>query len=85
MRIDSTLGGRTARFGLGKDEIKGDLTDQRPVYPLSCYGPGKDAPRQLIEGSVEVSPEELRLRYYACRAAGNEAAGVSKILHFTVS
>ena len=56
--------------------MKNDLTGQRPIYPLSCYGPGKDAPRQLIEGPVEISPEELRVRYYAQRNAGNEAGAV---------
>ncbi|KAJ4384724.1 hypothetical protein N0V86_000326 [Didymella sp. IMI 355093] len=53
-------------------DIKADLSGQRPIYPLSCYGPGRDAPRQLIEGPVEISPEELRVRYYAARAAGQE-------------
>ncbi|KAF2868972.1 hypothetical protein BDV95DRAFT_578023 [Massariosphaeria phaeospora] len=64
---------RTPRFHLTKDDIKADLTDQRPIYPLSCFGPGRDAPRQLIEGRVEVSPEELRVRYYSQGATGNEA------------
>jgi nucleoporin NUP42 len=56
--------------------MKLDLTDQRPIYPLSCYGPGRGAPRQLIEGPVEISPEELRVRYYSQRLAGNEAVAV---------
>lgn len=56
--------------------MKNDLTTQRPIYPLSCYGPGREAPRQLIEGLVEISPEELRLRYYTLRAAGNEPQAV---------
>lgn len=64
-------------YHLSKEDMKADLTDQRPIYPLSAYGPGRDAPRQLIEGPVEISPEELRLRYYTLRAAGNEAAAVS--------
>jgi nucleoporin NUP42 len=59
--------------------MKNDLTTQRPIYPLSCYGPGREAPRQLIEGPVEISPEELRLRYYTLRAAGNEPQAVSLI------
>jgi nucleoporin NUP42 len=59
--------------------MKLDLTEQRPVFPLSCYGPGRGAPRQLIEGPVEISPEELRVRYYAQRLAGNEAVAVSII------
>lgn len=57
--------------------MKNDLTTQRPIYPLSCYGPGREAPRQLIEGPVEISPEELRLRYYTLRTAGNEPQAVS--------
>ncbi|KAF2252383.1 hypothetical protein BU26DRAFT_256232 [Trematosphaeria pertusa] len=64
---------RNIRFHLSREDIKADLTDQRPTYPLSCYGPGRDAPRQLIEGPVEISPEELRSRYYSYRATGNEA------------
>ncbi|KAF1956585.1 hypothetical protein CC80DRAFT_61039 [Byssothecium circinans] len=63
-----------SRFSLEKAEIEADLTSQRPTYPLSCYGPGRDAPRQLIEGLVEISPEELRSRYYLARASGTEAA-----------
>ncbi|CBX98083.1 predicted protein [Plenodomus lingam JN3] len=59
-------------FNLSEADIKTDLRD-RPLYPISCYGPGKGAPRQLIEGPVEISPEELRLRYYTLLAAGDEA------------
>jgi nucleoporin NUP42 len=78
------LGNRTStpRYNLSKDDIKADLTDQRPVYPFSCYGAGRDAPRQLIEGPLEISPEELRARYYTQRASGNEAAGVCKLHSF---
>ncbi|CAO2656134.1 Nn.00g049370.m01.CDS01 [Neocucurbitaria sp. VM-36] len=64
--------GRPAPYHLDKADMNNDLTGQRPIYPLSCYGPGRDAPRQLIEGPVEISPEELRLRFYTLRAAGNE-------------
>lgn len=66
----------TPRYGLSKTDIKVDLSDQRPIYPFSCYGPGRDAPRQLVEGPVEISPEELRARYYAQRASGNEPSAV---------
>ena len=72
-------GGRDAKglpYGLNKDDIKADLSDQRPIYPLSCYGPGREAPRQLIEGPVEISPEELRYRWYTARASGNQEAAV---------
>ena len=64
-------------YHLDVADIKADLSGQRPIYPLSCYGPGRDAPRQLIEGLVEISPEELRLRYYTARAAGSENVAVS--------
>jgi nucleoporin NUP42 len=67
-------------YHLDKADMKNDLTGQRPIYPLSCYGPGRDAPRQLIEGPVEISPEELRVRYYAQRLAGAEAVAVSTSL-----
>ncbi|KAH8644107.1 hypothetical protein IG631_01571 [Alternaria alternata] len=77
----SSFGGsresKSSTFNLDKDVIQADLSKERPTYPLSCYGPGKDAPRQLIEGPVEISPEELRLRYYTLRAAGNEPTAVS--------
>ncbi|PVI06897.1 hypothetical protein DM02DRAFT_609275 [Periconia macrospinosa] len=67
--------GRNAgpRYHLDREVIKTDLTIDRPSYPISCYGPGRDAPRQLIEGPVEVSPEELRSRYYLARRSGNES------------
>lgn len=68
---------KSSTFSLDKDAIQIDLAKERPIYPLSCYGPGKDAPRQLIEGPVEISPEELRSRYYTLRAAGNEPTAVS--------
>ncbi|KAH6637674.1 hypothetical protein C7974DRAFT_389971 [Boeremia exigua] len=69
------FGGRDSKslpYNLDIADIRADLSGQRPIYPLSCYGPGRDAPRQLIEGLVEISPEELRLRYYIQRATGNE-------------
>ncbi|KAI4608677.1 hypothetical protein J4E80_008882 [Alternaria sp. BMP 0032] len=71
-RPGDNSGSTSSPFSLDKDAIQVDLTKERPIYPLSCYGPGKDAPRQLIEGPVEISLEELRSRYYTLRAAGNE-------------
>lgn len=68
---------QTPAYGLSRDGIKADLTTgengEKPIWPLSCYGPGKDAPRQLIEGECEQSPEEVRLQYYLARASGNQA------------
>jgi hypothetical protein len=73
---------KTLPYHLDKADMKHDLTGQRPIYPLSCYGPGRDAPRQLIEGPVEISPEELRVRYYAQRLEGNEPRAVSILIVF---
>jgi hypothetical protein len=44
-----------------------------------------DVARQLIEGDVEISPEEMRLQAYLLKAQGNEAQIVSRpwMLSFT--
>ncbi|OCK80667.1 hypothetical protein K432DRAFT_442969 [Lepidopterella palustris CBS 459.81] len=63
-------------YSLDPKTVKDDLTTDRPVWPLSAYGPGRDAPRQLIEGALEVSPEEMRLQFYHAKAAGQEAQAV---------
>ncbi|WPH04284.1 Hypothetical protein R9X50_00717300 [Acrodontium crateriforme] len=65
-------------YGLSKEGIRADLTTggdsgDRPIWPLSSYGPGKNAPRQLIEGECEQSMEEVRLQYYIAQASGNPA------------
>ena len=69
-------------YYLSYDTIKADLTPndqggERPIWPLSSYGPGRDAPRQLLEGAIEQSFEEVRLEYYVARASGNEQSYVS--------
>ncbi|KAF2198771.1 hypothetical protein GQ43DRAFT_483027 [Delitschia confertaspora ATCC 74209] len=61
------------RYHLQPEMIKYDLKDDRPLWPLGAYAPGRNPPRQLIEGPVEMSPEELRVRYYVAKASGNEA------------
>ena len=58
------------------DGIKADLTVERPIWPLSSYGPGVNAPRQLIEGDLEQSFEEVRLQYYLAQVAGTIPAYV---------
>lgn len=58
-------------YNLSKDTIIIDLKDEKPTWPFSAYGPGKNAPRQLFEGSIEQSPEEMRMAYYLAQAAGN--------------
>ncbi|KAL8928495.1 MAG: hypothetical protein Q9208_001729 [Pyrenodesmia sp. 3 TL-2023] len=59
-------------YYLDKDIISKDLTNERPSYILSAYGPGRDAPQQLFGGHPrELSVEELRHRHYELAAAGN--------------
>ncbi|KAH9819850.1 nucleoporin AMO1, partial [Teratosphaeria destructans] len=61
-------------YHLARDSIRIDLSDgkdgERPHWRLSAYGPGKDAPRQLLEGEIEQSPEELRVQAYLAQQAG---------------
>lgn len=77
------VGGTNNRFGplarkpdspyrLDKDIIRRDLTDDRPQWILSAYGPGRDPPEQLFGGPArEQSFEEARLYYMQGLAAGN--------------
>jgi nucleoporin NUP42 len=49
-------------YKITKENIQIDLTDERPFWILSSYGPGKDAPEQLFGGYPrEQSFEEARL------------------------
>jgi len=59
------------RYNITGDSIKLDLTTDLPIWPLSSYGPGKNAPLQLMEGDIEQSPEEMRVRHYLAIAKGN--------------
>ncbi|KAL9603713.1 MAG: hypothetical protein Q9219_001032 [cf. Caloplaca sp. 3 TL-2023] len=66
-------------YHLDKDIISRDLTNDRPLYILSAYGPGRDAPRQLFGGQPrEQSFEELRLRHYELASTGNEAQAIQE-------
>ncbi|KAK5126252.1 hypothetical protein LTR85_010487 [Meristemomyces frigidus] len=63
-------------YYLSHDAIRADLTiggtdGEKPEWPLSAYGPGKEAPRQLLEGLIEQSFEEARLLCYAAVNANN--------------
>ncbi|RAH42030.1 FG-nucleoporin nup42 [Aspergillus brunneoviolaceus CBS 621.78] len=62
------------RYGITAADIKADLTPGKglPEWIFSCYGPGRDAPRQLFGGPQrEQSFEELRLRHYELVAQGS--------------
>ncbi|KAK1147398.1 hypothetical protein N8T08_001480 [Aspergillus melleus] len=66
-------------YGLTVSDIKIDLTagKGRPEWIFSCYGPGRNAPRQLFGGPQrEMSFEELRLHHYEFAAAGNAEGAV---------
>ncbi|KAL4942463.1 hypothetical protein BDV06DRAFT_192048 [Aspergillus oleicola] len=70
-----------ANYGLTTDDIKADLVagKGRPDWIFSCYGPGKDAPKQLFGGPQrERSFEELRLRHYEAAATGNPGPAIQE-------
>ncbi|KAL8640865.1 MAG: hypothetical protein Q9228_002267 [Teloschistes exilis] len=67
------------RYRIDKKIVSIDLTADRPLYILSAYGPGKDAPEQLFGGQPrEQSFEELRFRHYDLAVAGNEAQAIQE-------
>ncbi|KAF7586952.1 hypothetical protein BBP40_007990 [Aspergillus hancockii] len=62
-------------------DIKTDLTPGkgRPEWIFSCFGPGRNAPKQLFGGPQrEQSFEELRLRHYEAAAGGNAEQAVQE-------
>lgn len=64
---------RSERWHLNEDDIRSDLTNTRPKWILSAYGPGKETPAALFVDN-EFSSEEVRLRFYQAQAAGNADA-----------
>lgn len=78
-------------FFLLSEDIRWDLTwrrdnekGERPLYPFGAYGPGKGAPKQLIEGELEQSPEELRVQAYLANSNGQLPQFVSTIILVSV-
>ncbi|KAK3070952.1 hypothetical protein LTR53_009541 [Teratosphaeriaceae sp. CCFEE 6253] len=55
-------------YHLDRDAVAADLEvggdGERPRWLLSSYGPGRDASRQLLEGALEQSQEEMRVMCY---------------------
>lgn len=72
---------RLYSYNLSKEIIEADLNlSERPQWPFSAYGPGKDAPRQLFGGfPLEQSFEEMRVLHYLAVAQGNPQQAVSKL------
>lgn len=63
-----------------RDAIEGDLKNEKPQWPFSAYGPGRDAPIQLFGGfPLEQSPEEMRVLFYKAAASGNPQPAVSGV------
>jgi len=57
--------------------MKSDLSSDKPIWPLSCYGPAKYEPT-LIAG-LDESMEELRVRAVLALKAGNSSEYVSQL------
>lgn len=70
----------TNTYSLNPDVIVKDLTEERPQWILSAYGPGREAPEQLWGAPVEQSFEEMRLHFEMGAAAGNPQGAVSIVL-----
>ncbi|KAK6443533.1 hypothetical protein LTR95_000360 [Oleoguttula sp. CCFEE 5521] len=66
------------RYNVTADNIRVDLTTDRPIWPLTSYGPGRNAPAQLIEGELETSPEEMRVMYYLAMTTGNTQQAIAQ-------
>ncbi|OJJ03495.1 hypothetical protein ASPVEDRAFT_195038 [Aspergillus versicolor CBS 583.65] len=68
-------------YGVTVEDIKADLVagKGRPDWVFSCYGPGRNAPKQLFGGPQrEQSFEELRLRHYEAAASGNPGPAIQE-------
>ncbi|KAL3477807.1 hypothetical protein BJX99DRAFT_245998 [Aspergillus californicus] len=72
---------KQTNYGVTTQDIKADLTagQGRPIWVFSCFGPGRNAPRQLFGGPQrELSFEELRLRHYEAAALGNPGPAIQE-------
>ncbi|KAF2096899.1 hypothetical protein NA57DRAFT_58782 [Rhizodiscina lignyota] len=67
---------RNLPYNLDTRAIRHELTNELPIWPLSCYGPGTNAPRMLLHGSIERSPEEARAMFYLAGLQGNVDAAM---------
>jgi nucleoporin NUP42 len=56
---------------LSETSIKTNLTEERPQWKLSVYGPAKEEPNLIV--GTDKSCEEDRLLYYMSMLAGNES------------
>ncbi|KAJ9145366.1 Nucleoporin AMO1 [Pleurostoma richardsiae] len=76
----SRAGAAEIPYHLSRESILKDLTEERPKWVLSSYGPGRDAPEQLFGGYPrEQSFEEIRMHFLSGAASGNPQAAVNEI------
>lgn len=60
-----------AKYNISVNIIEQDLTNEKPQWILSAYGPGRDAPEQLFGGIPrEQSFEEVRFHYVVANQLG---------------
>ncbi|KAI0887063.1 uncharacterized protein GGS22DRAFT_178998 [Annulohypoxylon maeteangense] len=65
-------------YKITADVIRGDLLAERPPWPLSCYGPGRDAPEQLFGGYPrEQSLEEVMVYI---KSASNQQQAETEVM-----
>jgi nucleoporin NUP42 len=71
-------GGSDRSYRFDVEQIKNDLSVELPVYPFSNYaGHGTtDPPKHFFNPQMEISPEELRVKYYLARLQGVEQQAV---------
>src|SRR3978361_347166 len=64
---------RKETWQFNPDDIPNDLSagKGRPIWILSSYGPGKNAPASLLQDN-EFSPEEVRARFYELAAQSKQ-------------
>ena len=56
---------------IDQDQLRKDLSTERPIWNLSCYSPRPDVPKNLFGGPErELSPEEMRLHFYELASQG---------------
>ena len=58
------------QFHVRAEDIQADLSNERPIWELSSYGPGRGAPLQLIDGADQ-SPEEEHLLHWTAVNSGS--------------
>lgn len=76
-------GSRKSPSKINYDEIRKDLTETRPNWILTAYGPERELPASLFTDN-EYSPEEIRVRFYEQQAANNaDAADAEAIAAWT--